>query len=85
MRRFTNSEAAVVADLVANASQVRDLESTLRKLRKEQTKMREAVKRVVAQHGEAHNADHTVTITQNHRDGYTVEANTFDKFNIAER
>ena len=47
--------------------------------------MREAVKRVVAQHGEAHNSDHTVTITQNHRDGYTVEANTFDKFNIAER
>lgn len=85
MRRFTNKEAIAVADLVATASQIRKLESNLRKLKKGQTEMREAVKQIVVQHGEAHNAAHTITITQNHRNGYEVKANTFDKFNIAER
>ena len=85
MRRFTNKEAIAVSDLVATASQIRKLESNLRKLKKEQAGMREAVKQIVIQHGEAHNSAHTITITQNHRDGYEVKANTFDKFNIAER
>ena len=85
MRRFTNSEAAVVADLVANTSQVRELESALRKLKKEQKQKREAVKCVVDQHGEAHNSEHTVTITPERRAGYFVHSFSFDKFNIVER
>lgn len=85
MRRFTNSEALAVADLVETSSQIRKLESNLRKLRKDQTGMREAVKQIVIQHGEAHNADHMITITQDHRNGYEVKANTFDRFNISER
>ena len=85
MRRFTNKEAIAVSDLVATSSQIRKLESNLRKLKKEQTEMRDAVKQIVTKHGEAHNAAHMITITQDHRNGYEVKANTFDRFNISER
>ena len=85
MRRFTNSEAVAVSELVANSSQVREMESTLRKLKKQQKKLREDVKRIVAQHGEAHNSDHTVTITPERRVGYFVESYSFDKYNISKR
>tara|TARA_R110000744_G_scaffold218009_1_gene336745 strand:- start:8 stop:265 length:258 start_codon:yes stop_codon:yes gene_type:complete len=85
MRRFTNNEAAAVSDLVAINSQVRAMSRELRILDAKQKAAREAVKSVITKHGEAHSADHIVTITRVNKDGYPVAPKTFDKYNIAER
>jgi seryl-tRNA synthetase len=85
MRKFTNKEAQDVAELVAINSQVRAMSRELRILDAKQKAAREAVKSVVAKHGEAHNEDNIVTITTTNKDGYTVAPKSFDKFNIAER
>ena len=85
MRRFTNSEASAVFELEMVTRQIREMESTLRKLKKEQKIFRSDVKNVIEEHGEAHNSDHIVTISMSHRDGYTVAPNTFDTFNINNR
>ena len=85
MRRFTNSEAIAVFELETVTRQIREMESTLRKLKKEQKIFRSDVKQVIEEHGEAHNSNHMVTISPNHRAEYTVLSNTFDKFNIEKR
>ena len=85
MRRFTNSEASAVFELETVTRQIREMESTLRKLKKEQKTFRSDVKNVIEEHGEAHNSDHSITISATHRDGYTVAPNTFDTFNIEKR
>tara|TARA_R110000737_G_scaffold207185_1_gene225271 strand:- start:161 stop:466 length:306 start_codon:yes stop_codon:yes gene_type:complete len=85
MRKFTNSEADDVAELVAINSQVSDMRRNLRDMEKKQIAARAALKPVVAKHGEAHNADYVVTISPAFRVGYVVEEKHSDKFNIAPR
>jgi len=85
MRKFTNSEANDVAELVAINKQVSDLRSNLRQMEKKQVAARAALKSVVAKHGEAHNADHIVTITPSFRAEYHVEENHGEKFNVSPR
>ncbi len=85
MRRFSNSEGNAVFELEAVTSQIREMESTLRKLKKAQRTFRGEVKNVIEEHGEAHNSTHMVTISETHRDGYTVAPNKFDTFNIQKR
>ena len=85
MRKFTNTEANDVAELVAINSQIRSMSRELRILDAKQKAAREAVKSVIAKYGEAHNADNIVTITTINKEGYTVSPKSFDKYNIAER
>ena len=47
--------------------------------------IRRCVVEVAEEHGEAHNSTHMVTISETHRDGYTVAPNKFDTFNIQKR
>ena len=51
----------------------------------QQKEKREELRSVIAEHGEAHNAQHIVTVSKQTRKGYEVKPSTFEKFNIAER
>ena len=85
MRKFTNTEASIVADLVNLNEQINTMSREMRALKKKQDELKAELKPVIAKHGEAHNADHIVTVTTQHRKAYDVKATSFDKFNIAER
>ena len=85
MRKFTNKEANDVAELVAINTLIREMQRELKTLNDQQKEKREALRSVIAKHGEAHNADHIVTVTTQTRKGYEVQPSTFEKFNIADR
>jgi seryl-tRNA synthetase len=85
MRKFTNKEANDVAELVAINKQIREMQRELKTLNDQQKEKREELRSVIAKHGEAHNAQHIVTVSKQTRKGYEVKPSTFEKFNIAER
>ena len=85
MRKFTNTEAANVADLVDVTLKIRELQSQLRELVKHQTNCRADVQVVIDAHGEAHNANHVITTTSTNVAGYTVAAKLRTKWNIGDR
>ena len=85
MRKFTNTEASNVADLVDVTLKIRELQSQLRELVKHQTNCRADVQVVIDAHGEAHNADHVITTTSTNVAGYTVAAKLRTKWNIGDR
>jgi hypothetical protein len=85
MRKFTNSEADDVAELVAINSQVSDMRRNLRDMEKKQIAARAALKPMITKHGEAHNADYIVTISPALKASYVVPEKHSDKFNVAPR
>jgi|TARA_R100001244_G_scaffold121129_1_gene90757 hypothetical protein len=85
MRKFTNIEAAAVSDLVDVTKQIQALERAVRAMKKSQAVSRENVKLVVDKHGEAHNVDNIVTISEEPKSGYVVQDRIVTKFNISER
>ena len=85
MRKFSNQEAHDVEALVQINEQIRSMQRELKTLNDKQKSVRELVKPIIAKHGEAHSANHIVTVTTQTRKGYEVKPSTFEKFNIADR
>ena len=85
MRKFSNQEASDVETLVEITEQIRLMERELRALKKKQKPVKALVKSIATKHGEAHSANHIITVSEEPRDGYVVADYVFDKFNIANR
>ena len=85
MRRFTNSEAQNVSDLVSVTEQMRLISRNLKTLKAKQDNLRKELKPILEKHGEAHNDSHIVTTETKTRKGYEVKANSFTSYHIANR
>ena len=83
MPKYSNQEAQNVEEFVKLKAQSSALSKKLRNANKAIDAMKDEMMATIAKKGSANSADHHITISINHRDGYKVQPSTYEKFNIS--